>query len=134
MKKVDEIFIEKISHKSTLTNLFGLNKVIDKKDDVAVPLKDQEVQYVDQKVNAHCQTDERSIGDMNSHFVNNLRGKLESPNPLAQKRDSVRASHENVHFNGAALKRGSTTKTFNNKKDSSIRSNSSLEKKKSSKR
>lgn len=43
MKKVDEIFIEKISHKSTLTNLFGLNKVIDKKDDSEVPKKDNEV-------------------------------------------------------------------------------------------
>jgi len=26
MKKVDEIFVEKIAHKGTLTNLFGLNK------------------------------------------------------------------------------------------------------------
>lgn len=37
MKKVDSIFTEKVTHKATLTNLFGLNKNIDRKDDEAAP-------------------------------------------------------------------------------------------------
>lgn len=37
MKKVDEIFVEKVAHKGTLTNLFGLNKQIEKRDNEKAP-------------------------------------------------------------------------------------------------
>lgn len=43
MKKVDEIYIERVAHKGTLTNLFGLNKTIEKKEETLAPKKDNEV-------------------------------------------------------------------------------------------
>jgi hypothetical protein len=44
MKKVDEIYLENHAHKSTITNLFGVNKNIEKVEEEAPPLKDAEAQ------------------------------------------------------------------------------------------
>jgi len=46
MKKVDEIYADNFCHKSTITNLFGVNKNIEKVEDEAPPLKDTETQTV----------------------------------------------------------------------------------------
>jgi hypothetical protein len=40
MKKVDEIYIEKMSHKSTITHLFGVNKNFDSRDEEMAPTQD----------------------------------------------------------------------------------------------
>lgn len=40
MKKVDEIFIDKASHKGTLTELFGIDKTIDKTNGIKAPVKE----------------------------------------------------------------------------------------------
>ena len=37
MKKVDEIYIEKMCQKSTMTQLFGVNKNFDSRDEELVP-------------------------------------------------------------------------------------------------
>ena len=75
MKKVDEIFIEKISHKGTLTNLFGLNKVIDKKDNGNVPTRETEVQTSYNKSNAHAQTDQGAyVNDPYNNYYGGVMG------------------------------------------------------------
>jgi len=43
MKKVDEIYTEKVSHKATITNLFGINKNIEKRNDDQAPKKEAEI-------------------------------------------------------------------------------------------
>ena len=42
MKKVDEIYIEKMSHKSTITQLFGVNKNFDSRDEEMAPTQDNQ--------------------------------------------------------------------------------------------
>ena len=46
MKKVDEIYADKYCHKSTITNLFGVNKNIEKVEDEAPPMKEAITQTV----------------------------------------------------------------------------------------
>jgi len=53
IKKVDDIFEERISHKGTLTNLFGLNKTIEKREQNAAPTRDNQVQTVGGTCMAH---------------------------------------------------------------------------------
>ena len=53
MKKVDEIYADKYCHKSTITNLFGVNKNIEKVEDEAPPLKEANTQTVFPKNFAH---------------------------------------------------------------------------------
>jgi hypothetical protein len=53
MKKVDEIYIDKSCHKSTITNLFGINKNIEKVEDEAPPMKDADAQTAFSKSFAH---------------------------------------------------------------------------------
>lgn len=81
MKKVDQIFIEKFSNKGTLTNLFGLNKNIDKKDSVMAPTKEISVQATEQRCHAHAQTDEGSLGleKEHHHYYGQTKSKQESP-------------------------------------------------------
>ena len=47
MKKVDELYLEKMKHKGTITTLNGINKNIDKTDTDIVPTKDSSVQTMD---------------------------------------------------------------------------------------
>jgi hypothetical protein len=42
MKKVDEIYVDKMCHKSTITQLFGVNKNFENKDEEMAPTKDNE--------------------------------------------------------------------------------------------
>jgi hypothetical protein len=42
MKKVDEIYVDKMCHKSTITQLFGVNKNFENKDEIMAPTKDNE--------------------------------------------------------------------------------------------
>jgi hypothetical protein len=42
MKKVDEIYVDKMCHKSTITQLFGVNKNFENKDEKMAPTKDNE--------------------------------------------------------------------------------------------
>jgi len=44
VQKIDEMYHEKMKDKATLTNLFGLNKTIDKKDDEKLPSVAKEIQ------------------------------------------------------------------------------------------
>ena len=47
MQRVDDMYQEKMKDKATLTSLFGLNKVIDKRDDDdKLPTFNREVQCV----------------------------------------------------------------------------------------
>jgi hypothetical protein len=43
MKRVDDIFIEKIAHKGTLTALYGINKTIEKRESLPLPTREAEV-------------------------------------------------------------------------------------------
>jgi hypothetical protein len=46
MKKVDEIYVDKTYHKSTITQLFGINKNFDSRDEEMAPKQDNECQTV----------------------------------------------------------------------------------------
>ena len=51
------MYHEKMKDKATLTNLFGLNKTIDKKDDEKLPSVSKEIQASVEKRTADMQTD-----------------------------------------------------------------------------
>jgi hypothetical protein len=65
MKKVDEIYLDKMVNKGTITNLFGLNKNIDKRDELGdIPLRDQDVQtHFEYIKEVHTQTDMTVINE-----------------------------------------------------------------------
>jgi hypothetical protein len=44
MKKTDEIYTDKNCHKSTITNLFGVNKSIENREEERAPTQDNECQ------------------------------------------------------------------------------------------
>ncbi|TNV85928.1 hypothetical protein FGO68_gene4281 [Halteria grandinella] len=129
MKKVDEIFVEKIAHKGTLTNLFGLNKQIEKKDEGKAPAKDCEVQVIWAKNNAHSQTDEGTLVD--HHYFSSIRQKQESPGfrPAPKLKDAplkrnqtIKRTYENQ---SPALKREASLKKSSKKDTSNLESSSS---------
>ncbi len=68
MKKVDEIYVDKMCHKSTITQLFGVNKNFENKDEEMAPTKDNECQTVIFKNFANTQTDEGSFAISEHHY------------------------------------------------------------------
>jgi hypothetical protein len=70
MKKVDEIYVDKTCQKSTITNLYGINKNFDSIDGERAPTQDNESQTIILKVIAHTQTDEGSFVTADHHYYN----------------------------------------------------------------
>jgi hypothetical protein len=108
MRKVDEIFVEKIAHKGTLTNLFGLSKTIEKKEEMLLPKMDNEVQTTMMVVNVHSQTDEGTIGGDHHYYT---KSRIESP--------GFRPSSGAPKQRGPPFKRTQTIKNYDNNDQSS---------------
>jgi hypothetical protein len=71
MKRTDEIYNDKNCHKSTITNLFGINKSIEKREEEEAPTQDNECQTHISKGIAHTQTDEGSFGEHHYFAITN---------------------------------------------------------------